>query len=234
MKKIFCAPQSLAAVLILSAALALTTTGTSGAANLSQSIDAGYMWDIGGTFRFRVGDLSESLPFFIDAGIGYVYQFDSGDATSARVIFINDNTGGVIEKHGQSFVFSLDMGYPFGAKKHGLVFEPYIGARYDMYTAYYAFIGNNEAFTVRSNQWGLALGSRLKLPISEKGDYFFINGGVEYYFKAPLESHGTYYYNPDGVDDRPRGTYTYEDADNAVSQPRLRPVVTLGIHYSIR
>ena len=91
-----------------------------------------------------------------------------------------------------------------------------------------------KSFTVKSNQWGLALGARLKLPISRNKDFVYVNGGGEYYFKAPLISHGTYYYNPDGDDDRPRLAYTYDDADKAVRQPQFRPVVTIGILFTIR
>lgn len=209
-----------------------------GAVNMSQSIELGYLGDIGGSFKFRLGDLSEALPFYIDFGIGYIYQFDSGNATDARRIFINDNTGGVIEKHGESFVFSIDVGYPFEIGNKGIAISPYLGPRYNRYKAYYAFIGNNEAFNVMSNQWGLGAGLRVQIPISNKGDFFFLNGGAEYYFKAPLLSHGTYYYNPDGIDDRPRTsgttTFTYDDADAAVNQPRFRPIITLGVLYSIR
>ena len=208
------------------------------ALQLSQALDIGYMGDLGGNFRFRLDNISEKVPASVHFGIGFVYQFDSGDATTARRIFINNTTGGVIEKHGESVVFSLDIGYPLPLGEKGLIFEPYIGARHNRYTAYYAFIGNNEAFQVRSNPWGVGAGARLKVPISQNGDFFFLNAGAEYYFKAPLLSHGTYYYNPDGVDDRPRNdgttTFSYEDADKAVRQTRFRPVLALGILYSIR
>lgn len=74
------------------------------------------------------------------------------------------------------------------------------------YQAHYAFIGNNEMFSVRTTSFGV---------------------------KSRIESHGTFFYNPDDQDDRPRKDYTYDDAYESIEQPFFRPYIQVGILFPI-
>ena len=56
--------------------------------------------------------------------------------------------------------------------------------------------------------------------------------GLEYYRPARLSGHDTSY-SPDGEDVNPRQDYSYTDADQAVSHPKLRPVVVVGIRQRL-
>jgi hypothetical protein len=55
-----------------------------------------------------------------------------------------------------------------------------------------------------------------------------VSAGLEYYRSARLSGHDTSY-SPDGENVNPRKDYSYTDADHAVSQPKLRPVVVVGV-----
>jgi hypothetical protein len=59
-----------------------------------------------------------------------------------------------------------------------------------------------------------------------------ISGGAEYFFSSRLSGHDTSY-SPDGDDVNPRKDYTYNDADEAVDQPTLRPVALVGFSYRL-
>jgi hypothetical protein len=57
-------------------------------------------------------------------------------------------------------------------------------------------------------------------------------GGAEYFFDSRLTGHDTSY-SPDGDNVNPRKDYTYNDADDAVDQPVLRPIALLGFSYRL-
>jgi hypothetical protein len=203
-----------------------------GALELFQSVDSGYYGDVGGLLRFSLRDLSRSTPVGLRAHAGLAYQFDSGDAAAARRIFINDNTGGTIQKYGLDVLVGMDLLYRFKQSKD-LQLQGFAGPRGSFYFGHFTFLGNNESFTVRSNAFGIGVGL-LALLSAGKRLTLSLNAGVDYYFPAKLYGHGTYYYTPDGVDENPRGTYTYADADEAVNQPGLLPAITLGIDYRLK
>ena len=60
------------------------------------------------------------------AGRG-AYQFDSGDATAARRIFINDDEGGAIEKWEVNHMLGLDLTFEYGSGNTGLYIKSAIG-----------------------------------------------------------------------------------------------------------
>ena len=57
-----------------------------------------------------------------------------------------------------------------------------------------------------------------------------LGGGADYFFQGTLKGHDTAY-SPDGDDVNPREDYTYDDADNAVNQPKFLGRFMIGINY---
>jgi hypothetical protein len=199
---------------------------------LFQSYSCGYYGDVAGSLGFGIRDLSPSLPIGARLIARVAYQFDSGDATAARRIFINDNEGGTVEKWGINHLLALDITYRV-AGKNDLSFYGFAGPRVSFYAANFGFIGNNEVFAARSDAFGVGGGMEAKLRAGTKLAVA-LSGGADFYFPAKLYAHGTYYYTPDGKDQVPRDAYTYKDADAAVNQPRLVPSITLGLEYLLK
>ncbi|MDC7219059.1 MAG: hypothetical protein PQJ59_03900 [Spirochaetales bacterium] len=195
-------------------------------------IATGYYGDAGITFALRLEEESKRSPFFIQARGGYIYQTDSGNATDARAIFINDNSGGNVEKYGESYLAALDLGWKWKSLEKMSV-ELTLSGLWNYYLAHYSFIGDNEAFTVTTKPFGIGVGAALRMPLSNSRSSLMLKGGAEYFPKAQLNAHGTYYYTPSGEDDKPRDGYSYDDADEAVNQPRFRPYLLIGYLYAI-
>lgn len=194
-------------------------------------LNTGYWNGLGVNFDISLLQLTEEIPLGIGLGFGYYQQPNPGDATSARKIFINDNTGGTIEKHGENYISYLNLSYEL-KNTDSMEIHLFVGPRFNHYRAYYAFIGNNEAFYVNSDVWGVGLGLKLHIYLSSKV-FMSITGGGEYYPQAKLYGHGTYYYTPDGIDENPRQDYTYTDADEAVNQPAFTAMLMLGVHMRL-
>lgn len=200
--------------------------------DLFHEVSAGYHGDLGVSMALRLEDPTPDFPFFAQLRGGYIYQGDPGNATEARKIFINDNSGGNIEKYGESYLIGIDLGWKWREMENYSV-EFILSGLWNYYSAHYTFIGNNEAFSVTSSPFGIGAGAAMRIPLSNTDSFFMLKGGAEYFFKSRLDAHGTYFYSPDGDDDRPRNNYTYEDADAAVNQPELRTYLQLGVLYPI-
>lgn len=195
-------------------------------------IGVGYYGDAGISIALRMEEESRDFPFFIQARGGFIYQIDPGNATEARQIFINDNAGGNVEKHGESYLVGMDIGYKW--KTFDAFFLEFtLSGLWNYYAAHYSFIGNNESFTVTTSPFGLGLSAALRMPLSNSSNSLLLKGGGEYFPKAQLDAHGTYYYTPDAQDERPRNDYTYEDADAAVNQPGWRGYVQVAFLYTV-
>jgi hypothetical protein len=54
--------------------------------------------------------------------------------------------------------------------------------------------------------------------------------GVDYFFSSTMNGHDTSY-SPDGTAVNPREEFTYSDADEAVSEPKLESQMMLGFNY---
>lgn len=199
---------------------------------LYQEVALGYYDDLGATLGLRVEDSSSNFPFFLQGRIGAIYQMDPGKAEDARQIFINDNQGGNIEEYGLSYMVSLDFGWKIQLKE-SLQLELFASGILNHYEAHFAFIGNNEAFTVKTTALGIGIGGSLRVALSDSRSSLILKGGLEYFPKSQIDSHGTYFYTPDGEDDNPRNDYTYENADEAINQPVFRPYVQIGILFPI-
>ena len=197
---------------------------------LSQELAFGYYEDLGVSLGLRVDE--PSFPAFAQARIGTTYQLDPGNAEDARMIFINDNQGGNVEEYGQSYFFALDLGWKAFSRK-SLNLEVVATGIVNNYNANFAFIGNNEDFTVKTTAFGFGLGGNLRIQFSERQSSFVVKCGVEFFPNTKFEAHGTYFYTPDNEDDKPREDYKYDDADDAVNQPTFRPYLMVGIIYPI-
>lgn len=197
-----------------------------------QELSFGYYGDMGTTLALRLDEDSADFPFFIQGRIGYIYQEDPGNAEEARKIFINDNAGGNIQKYGESYLVALDLGWKW-KQFESLEIEWVASGLWNYYQAHFAFVGNNEAFAVKSAPFGVGLGGNMRLRFRDSRSSLILKGGVEYFPKTLIDAHGTFYYTPDGQDDNPRNAYTYEDADAAVNQPDFRIFLQIGLLYPI-
>jgi hypothetical protein len=151
---------------------------------------------------------------------------EPGSAPDARRIFINNATNGTPKEKGSTWDFGLDALYPTGARSNF-----FAGVRHTRFKANFKYVGGNEDFDVTSSHWGLAAGMEAAYPVGAKMA-LVISGGAEYFFSSRLTGHDTSY-SPDGDNVNPREDYTYSDADAAVDQPKLRPLVLLGFTYRL-
>ncbi len=107
----------------------------------------------------------------------------------------------------------------------------YVGPRYKRFTANFNFIGGNEDFDIRSNQWGIGSGLESHLTVNQKFN-LILTSGVNYMKENRLHGHDTAY-DPNGTTGLERDTYTYADADNAINQPKLELRFMIGIAYKL-
>ncbi|MBB6481209.1 hypothetical protein [Spirochaeta isovalerica] len=199
---------------------------------LSEELAVGYYNDLGVTLGLRLDDSESDFPLFIQVRSGASYQFEPGNAEEARKIFINDNQGGNIQEYGLSLMVALDAGWKIPVKDN-LTAELTVSGLINHYQAHFAFIGNNEAFSVKSTGWGVGLGGGLRMGFSRSRTSISVKAGLEFFPKTRIDAHGTFYYNPDGLDDSPRQDYTYDDADSAINQPFFRPYVQVGFLFPV-
>jgi hypothetical protein len=189
----------------------------------------GYKGGLSFRATLTISEFAQNFPLAMEAGIGYT-SFDPGIALDARRVFINDATNGTPEKTGSQWDLRLDFLY----RVHVLGIERaylYGGVRYSIFTANFDFVGGNENFDVTSNQVGLGVGLKSLFPMGNRFD-FVISAGLEYYLPAVLSGHDTEY-APDNDNVNPRQGYSYADADAAINQPKLQPVILLGISYRL-
>lgn len=106
----------------------------------------------------------------------------------------------------------------------------YGGVRYARFTGNFRFVGGNEDFDIRNSQWGLGGGCESYFDVSRHLD-MILTAGIDYYFSGTLSGHDTAY-SPTGDDVNPREDYTYADADAAIGQPKLTPLLMLGVSYN--
>jgi hypothetical protein len=225
--------------------LAQTTSGSAGtervASQTMDSLDPVVVGDpasriaIGGFIGFQNGLSFQAFAVARDFAQGFPLRarfrlertsVEPGSAPDARRIFINDATNGTPKEAGSTWGLGVDGLYPMGDRAHF-----FGGVRYTRFKANFKYVGGNEDFDVTSSHWGLAAGMEAEFPMSQKMS-LLISGGAEYFFSARLSGHDTSY-SPDGDDVNPRKDYTYNDADEAVDQPVLRPVALVGFSYRL-
>ncbi len=173
----------------------------------------------------RVENFAQGLPLKARFRLART-SVEPGSAPDARKIFINDATNGTPRESGSTWDVGLDGLLPMCTRTH-----LYGGVRYTRFKANFKYVGGNEDFDVTSNHWGVAGGMEAEFPMSRKTS-LILSGGAEYIFSSRLTGHDTSY-SPDGDHVNPRKDYTYSDADDAVDQPVLRPVILLGVSYRL-
>ena len=212
---------------------ALLAVGQGGAAQDSSGPSRSFV--AGGMLGFANGlslqgqllarDLTPSLPFEARVRVGWT-RLDPGSSAEARRIFINNATNGTPEKKGRVIDFDLDLLWPTASVPGD---EGYwsVGVRHSRFRGNFRYIGGNEDFDVTSSHWGLGVGGESRFVIGAR-TWLVIDAGLDWFPGARLQGHDTSY-SPDGDDVNPREDYEYGDADGAINQPKLRPVILIGI-----
>lgn len=198
-----------------------------GATDFSSGIMFGYSGGTSFQIDGMVGNFAEGFPMKLQLGIVYS-RVNPGSAWGAREVFINDNQNGDPEKSGYKWDFRLDFLYQI----HWLnLKELYLfgGPRYSMFNAHFNFVDGNEIFDVETDQWGWGLGARADFPISHKLD-FVVSTGMDYYLNSKISGHDTIY-SPDGEGFNERDGYSYDDADDAINQPKFQLRLLIGVNY---
>ncbi len=195
---------------------------------LSGGLELGYYDGAGLQLFGTVSNLAAGFPMNLRLALGYTFV-EPGLSAEARQVFINDATNGTPEEKGRQMDFRLDFLYPvkFLNLKRAYL---YGGPRHARFVANFKYVGGNEDFDVTSNQWGIGTGLESCFAVSSKID-LMMQLGADYYFESDLTGHDTQY-SPDGDDSNGRDGYTYEDADNAIDQPKLEPRLMLGFVYN--
>ena len=197
-------------------------------ANVYEEFRVGYANDFAVELGFKLDELSPELPLSVKASGGYIRQVSAGNADAARQVFINDATNGSPSEYGESWYYGVTLAYEF-ITADSLGVSVFGSGKRNQYNAFFIFTGGNEAFRVTTTQFGVGGGLELVVRSEPGKSGFALGGGAEYYFLSRIDSHGTFFYTPDGVDSRPRNDFTFEDADETINQPRLRPFVTLAV-----
>jgi hypothetical protein len=214
-------------LLSLTALLSLATLAGTAAADtlLAGGLLLGYSGGPGIQLNGRVAHFAEALPLGARFGIGYT-SVDPGTPLDARRIFINDATNGTPEEKGWFWDFRFDMIYTLSSS-FAREITVYGGPRYALFTGNFNFIGGNEDFDITSRQWGFGLGMQGDFAMNSRTD-FVISGGFDWFASSKLEGHDTVY-APDGETVNGRNDYTFDDADEAVNQPKIELQLLLGI-----
>ena len=216
--------------LVLVIALLLSSSATYPQSSFSKSnfaigLTTGYNNGMGFQGNLLLKNFAEEFPFNIKLSFGVSFM-DPGKSAEARKIFINDATNGTPEKRGKLLDLRADFLYNFTGRTYF-----YAGPRYAMSTGNFNYIGGNEDFDVTSNQWGAGVGVDNYFRISQALDLIF-SFGYDYFFISTLYGHDTSY-SPDGEDVNGREDFTFQDADDAINQPKHNVKAMIGLSYNL-
>lgn len=184
----------------------------------------------GGNISFLTSNFADNFPLSLKLNLGFS-SLDAGDALAARRIFINNNTNGIPEKSGKTYNLGLDFLYRYRVLNLNRNYF-YAGPRYLMFTGNFNYIGGNEDFDVTSNQWGIGIGAENYFRIIPSVD-LVINLGYDYFISETLYGHDTSY-SPEGQDVNAREDYNFNDADEAINQPKHQLKAMIGFSYNLR
>jgi len=208
-------------------AIMLVGTGTSAAQDFSLNGLGGFKGGTGFRLAGAVSNFAQGFPLSVELGVTYV-TLDPGRAMDVRRIFINQNTNGTPEKSGWIWGFHLDFLFP--VRWLGLPnAQLFLGVRRSMFTGDFVYVGGNEDFEVTCNAWGAGTGLRTTVPIARSLG-LMLSAGVDYYPSTTLTGHDTYY-SPDNDNVNEKEEFKYTDADNAVNQPKVQPMLMIGLSY---
>lgn len=179
--------------------------------------------------QFLARDLTPSLPFEARLRLGWT-RLDPGSSSEARRIFINNATNGTPEKKGRAIDLDLDVLIPSRSVPGDLGFWS-VGVRRSSFRGNFKYVGGNEDFDVTSTHWGLGVGTESRFVLGSR-TWLVVDAGLDWFGGSRLQGHDTSY-SPDGDDVNPREDYEYGDADGAINQPKLRPVLLLGVQRTL-
>lgn len=200
----------------------------SGDPALSGGLEFGYFGGPGLQAYGMISNVAAGFPMNIKLALGYT-SVEPGLSAEARRVFINDATNGIPEESGRQLDFRLDFMYPvdiFGLHRS----FAFGGPRHARFVSNFKYIGGNEDFDVRSNQWGLGGGLESHFAMSRRID-LVVHLGLDYFFESTLSGHDTKY-SPDGDNANGRDGYTYDDADEAINQPKVEPRIMMGLAWN--
>ncbi len=214
-----------ALVMLLFAAGASPAAAGDFVAGMNMGTEAGFGVHLHGTFR----DFTRDVPLSLRLAVGY-HVANAGDPYLARRVFINDNTNGTPEDSAKYLQFRCDLLFPL-LKAGRQQIHLFGGVRHARYKAEFIYVGGNEDFEIRTNPWGLGLGVESYFPLSDSAE-FMLQLGVDHFLDAEIYGHDTTY-TPDGDHINPRDGYGYDDADDAIDQPRTEILAMVGIQFRL-
>ena len=208
-------------------AIIVALTGTTVAQDFSLNGLGGYKGGTGFRLAGAVSNFSQGFPLFVELGVTYI-SLDPGRALDVRRIFINQNTNGTPEKSGWIWNFNLDFLFP--VRVLGLPnAQLFLGVRRSLFTGDFVYVGGNEDFEVTCNAWGVGTGLRTTFPIARSLG-LMVSAGLDYYPNTTLSGHDTYY-TPENDNVNEKEEFQYPDADHAVNQPKVQPMMMVGLTY---
>ncbi|MBT8336291.1 MAG: hypothetical protein KJO11_06780 [Gemmatimonadetes bacterium] len=175
--------------------------------------------------QFLARDLAPSIPVEARLRLGFT-RLDPGSSSEARRIFINNATNGTPEKKGRVVDLDLDLLWPSESVPGDQGYWS-VGVRHSRFRGNFRYVGGNEDFDVTSAHWGLGIGTESRFVIGSR-TWLVVDAGLDWFPGARLQGHDTSY-SPDGDDVNPREDYQYGDADDAINQPKWRPVLLIGV-----
>ena len=216
-----------ARVLLLAGALAPALRAQGSDPQFSVGGLLGYSTGLGVQGSFMASNFAHGFPLAARLGVSWA-RTQPGHALDARRIFINNATNGTPEESGRNLGLRVDMLYAVRVLSLPRSYA-FGGMRHSSFRGNFKFIGGNEDFDVTSSQWGLGGGLDNYFAVSGRID-MVLTTGVDYFFSSTLTGHDTAY-SPDGDNVNPREDFTYADADGAIHQPKLAPLLMMGLNY---
>ncbi len=197
------------------------------AGNFHLQGDIGYRSGLSLQMGVMVSHFAKNFPLKFRIAGAYT-SLDPGNPLAARRIFINNATNGTPEKSGRAVDLRFDLLYKvkWFALQNAYFFA---GPRYSTFTATFDFVGGNEDFDINCDQWGFGAGLETNYAISNKIN-MVLSAGLDYFITDFIHGHDTTYYT-NGEIYNGRENFTYNDADQAINQPKLLPKISIGFSY---
>ena len=204
--------------------LTIVSSGASWASEVSVDALLGFNGGTGGQLGFKVADPSPSLPWGVRVSMAYLRP-TAGKTNDALRIFLGLEPTSLQNESDEVWSFRLDVSYRFKVQSFSEL-SVFGGVRHARFTAKYDSQHGERLMEVTSNPWGLGLGVEGNYELGTNTDLVIV-GGLDYYFESSLTGDGVSF-EPGGED---QNGYSYGDADKAVNQPSLEPLVMVGVSY---
>ncbi len=214
-----------AAVVTPGVVVAQTSPGAEAQRTLSVGGLAGFANGFSLQGQLLAADLAPSLPIQARLRLGYT-RLDPGSSSEARRVFINNATNGTPEKAGRVLGVDFDVLWP-STSVPGDQGWWWAGVRHSSFRGNFRYVGGNADFDVTTSQWGVGMGAESRFTLGPR-TWLVVDVGVDWFFGSRLQGHDTSY-SPDEDNVNPREDFGYADADGAINQLKLRPVLLLGV-----